>query len=268
MSGVQNLRRKKIVNKTIAWKSCPVGKGRQWSLHDLFIKVLSAFWCVKCWLHVSFLTLGWPCAVDTMFKSVHLRYNSISMVRQWWRENRLHTKCECSIGMKLSMEQWQNSVVLPCGAFVFCMCSIFPSVFLSLLPVPAWWGCFGLFLTNQPNLPTPFYSVLVSISVFMAVSTVFHSINSPKNSALSHCFSSLISASLVLSTIYLFVKVSFSPDIIFCGWLGLKHQISIYLSLLPPLLHAQKESGIILCSKFLQSLLLLPHHCPTTSMDW
>ena len=29
---------------------------------------------------------------------------------------------------------------------------------------------------NQPTLPTPFYSVLVSISVFMALSTVFRSI--------------------------------------------------------------------------------------------
>ena len=27
---------------------------------------------------------------------------------------------------------------------------------------------------NQPSSPTPFYSVLVSISVFMAVSTVLH----------------------------------------------------------------------------------------------
>ena len=34
---------------------------------------------------------------------------------------------------------------------------------------------------NQPSLPTPFYSVLVSISVFMALSTVFHLINSPDN---------------------------------------------------------------------------------------
>ena len=39
---------------------------------------------------------------------------------------------------------------------------------------------------NQPNLPTPFYSVLVSISVVMALSTVFHFINSPDNSLLSH----------------------------------------------------------------------------------
>ena len=39
---------------------------------------------------------------------------------------------------------------------------------------------------NQPSLPTPFYSVLVSVSVFVALSTVFHSINSPDNSLFSH----------------------------------------------------------------------------------
>ena len=50
-----------------------------------------------------------------------------------------------------------------------------------------WWGCCGLrFDVNQPSLPSPFHSVLVSISAFMAFSTVFHSINSPDNSPLSH----------------------------------------------------------------------------------
>ena len=39
---------------------------------------------------------------------------------------------------------------------------------------------------HQPSLPTPFCSVLVSISVFMALSTVFHSLNSPDNSPFSH----------------------------------------------------------------------------------
>ena len=43
-----------------------------------------------------------------------------------------------------------------------------------------------VFDTNQPSLPTPFYSVLMSVSVFMALSTVFHSIKSPDNSPLSH----------------------------------------------------------------------------------
>ena len=38
---------------------------------------------------------------------------------------------------------------------------------------------------NQPSLPT-LYSVRMSVSVFMALSTVFHSINSPDNSPLSH----------------------------------------------------------------------------------
>ena len=39
---------------------------------------------------------------------------------------------------------------------------------------------------DQPSLPTRFYSFLVSIPVFMDLSTVFHSINSPDNSSLSH----------------------------------------------------------------------------------
>ena len=38
---------------------------------------------------------------------------------------------------------------------------------------------------NQLSLAMPFYSVLVSASVFLAVSTVFHSINSP-SCLLSH----------------------------------------------------------------------------------
>ena len=79
----------------------------------------------------------------------------------------------------------------------------------------------------QPSLPTPFYSVLVSVSIFMALSTVFHSINSPDSSLLSWLHSSgHISALLVLSTVYLFMKVSLSPDITPNGWLGLKHQLT------------------------------------------
>ena len=43
-----------------------------------------------------------------------------------------------------------------------------------------------VFDVNQLSLPTPFHSVLVSVSVFMALSTVFHSIKSPDSSPLSH----------------------------------------------------------------------------------
>ena len=80
---------------------------------------------------------------------------------------------------------------------------------------------------NQPGLPTPFCSVLVSVSVFMTLSAVFHSINSPDNSPLSH---SVLPVSFLpywpFLTVYLFTKISLSPDIILCGWLGLKPQLT------------------------------------------
>ena len=59
-----------------------------------------------------------------------------------------------------------------------------------------------VFDKNRPSLPTPFYFVLVSVPVFMAFSTVFHSINYPDNSPLSHS---------VLLVLFL------SPDVILCG---------------------------------------------------
>ena len=52
-----------------------------------------------------------------------------------------------------------------------------------------------VFDINQPSLPTPFCSVLVSISVFMALSTVFHSIISPDNSLFSHSVLPVLSLS-------------------------------------------------------------------------
>ena len=76
---------------------------------------------------------------------------------------------------------------------------------------------------KQPSLPTPFYSVLVSISVFMALSTVFHSISPPT----ILCFLTLFFRSyLYLSTIYHSSKVFFGPDVIHSGWLGSKHQLT------------------------------------------
>ena len=72
--------------------------------------------------------------------------------------------------------------------------------------------------TNQPSLPTTFHSVLVSISVFITLSTVFYYIIFFRHlSVFSLCSFGLISVLLVLSTIYLFMKVSFSPDIIPSG---------------------------------------------------
>ena len=81
-----------------------------------------------------------------------------------------------------------------------------------------------VFDINQPSLPTPSYSVLVSISVFMALSTIFHSINSPDNSPLSHsvlrsyfCLTDPFNYIPLYESLLLFMKVSFSPDIMICG---------------------------------------------------
>ena len=49
-----------------------------------------------------------------------------------------------------------------------------------------------VFDTNQPSLPGPFHSVLVSMSVFIALSTVFHFVNSPNNTPLSHSVLSVL----------------------------------------------------------------------------
>ena len=56
--------------------------------------------------------------------------------------------------------------------------------------------------------------------------------------AFSLCSSALISTLLILSTTYLFMKVSFSPDLILCGWLGLTLELTNlprYLQLNEPL---------------------------------
>ena len=67
---------------------------------------------------------------------------------------------------------------------------------------------------NQPSLPTPFCSVFVSISVLLALSTVFF----PSVLLTTLRFLTLFFRSnLCLSTLYFYVEVSFSPDVIPCG---------------------------------------------------
>ena len=67
---------------------------------------------------------------------------------------------------------------------------------------------------NQPSLPTPFESVLVSISVFVALSTVFHSVNSPTT---RRFLALLLESYFCLSTILFFMKVSSRPDLLPSG---------------------------------------------------
>ena len=53
-----------------------------------------------------------------------------------------------------------------------------------------------VFDTNQRSLPTPFYTVLVSMSVIMALSTVFHSIISHDNFPFFHSVLRVLHVSL------------------------------------------------------------------------
>ena len=123
----------------------------------------------------------------------------------------------------------------PCLPFPFCL---YQCMRVLLVLCPCWSPrahlhvggdvAVHVFVINQPSLPSPFhlFLCLYIISVFMALSTVFHSINPPDYSAFSICSSGLIYALLVLSTTYLFIKVSLSPDIILCGSMGSEHQLT------------------------------------------
>ena len=92
-----------------------------------------------------------------------------------------------------------------------------------------WWGCWGLcFWHNPTELGHPFlFCSRVCFCLFSSFSCIsFHKF-SRQLRAFSLCSFGLMSALLVLSAMYLFKKVSISPDIIFYGWLGLKHHLTI-----------------------------------------
>ena len=67
-----------------------------------------------------------------------------------------------------------------------CFCALLKFGGPRGLPL-TWWRCCGLCQRHKPTEPAhSFYSALVSISVLLVLSTVFHSINYPDNSLLSH----------------------------------------------------------------------------------
>ena len=70
------------------------------------------------------------------------------------------------------------------------------------------------------SLPTPFYSVPVSIFFsFMALPTAFHSKISPDSSPLSHSVLPVLFLPYWSFQLYIFfMKVSLSPNIIICDW--------------------------------------------------
>ena len=91
------------------------------------------------------------------------------------------------------------------------------------------------------HIPTELaHSFLFCSCVYFCLYGLFNCISfhqfSRQLSVFSLCSPGLMSALLVLSTLYLFMKISFSPDIIPRGWLGSKHQLSNWLLCLPPTL--------------------------------
>ena len=113
-----------------------------------------------------------------------------------------------------------------------------------------------VFDINQPSLPTPVYSVLcVCFCLYGPLNCIsFHKF-SRQLFAFSLCPPGLISVLLVLSAMFFFfMKVSFSPDIVLCGWLGLKHILTNELT--KPLRDWLCWSC---CANFLQVVWQLPH---------
>ena len=122
---------------------------------------------------------------------------------------------------------------------VFC-CAFSLSDWCSLSAHPCrltftWWGCYGLCLWHKP---TKLAQSFLFLFLFLFCSCVCFCLYGPFNyisfqkfsrqlSAFLLCSSGpTSSALLVLSTVCLFMKFSFSPDIIRSGWLGSKHQIT------------------------------------------
>ena len=101
-------------------------------------------------------------------------------------------------------------------------------------PSRGWDVAVYVFDIHQPSLPLLFfYSVLVSVSVFMALSTVFHSIDSPNNSPLSHSVLPVLFLpcwSIQLSFIVIFISLDESllqPSHNLLWLTGLTYQLTL-----------------------------------------
>ena len=105
-----------------------------------------------------------------------------------------------------------------------------------------WWGCRGLCFWHIPTELA--HSFSFGTYVYFCLCGRFSGISfrkfSQRLSVFSLCSSGLISALLFLTTMYLFMKVSFSPDIFFVWLTGLKaptnclaHSLSLSFYLFP-----------------------------------
>ena len=90
----------------------------------------------------------------------------------------------------LLCDVWLTGLKIPTNSVLLLLFFFYLFFFFFSVPMGSHSRCGDVagyvFDINQPSLPTPVCSVLVSVSVFMAFSTVFHSLHSPNNSPLSH----------------------------------------------------------------------------------
>ena len=88
-----------------------------------------------------------------------------------------------------------------------------------------WWGCWSLCFWHKPTELAHILFILF-VCLFLSLWLVlFHSINSPDNSPLSHSVLPVLYLPYWSFQLYISLRDFFSPDIILCGWLGLKHQL-------------------------------------------
>ena len=114
--------------------------------------------------------------------------------------------------------------------FTLCIITLFVLYAMVLAGSPSCGGDVTVYVCdiNQPNLLTPFYSVLVSISVIMALSTVFHFRHSPDNSLFSHSVLPVLSLPCWSFQFQLYVSLRKPPLALMNPWwfLGSKHQLT------------------------------------------
>ena len=119
-----------------------------------------------------------------------------------------------------------------------------------------------VFDINQPSSPTPFIFLCPFLS--FGPSTVFLSVTSPDSSPLPHSVLLVSFLPYWLFQLYISMKVSLRPDVILCGWRGLKHQLTKFLVVMflissppPPFFVVVVTVAIIFCPPLLIPLLTI-----------
>ena len=92
-----------------------------------------------------------------------------------------------------------------------------------------WLGCYFLCLWHEPTQLAHSFLVgsCVCFCLYVALSTVFHSMNFPSNSPRSHSVLPVLFLPYWSFQLYISLKKSLpQPWYNLCGWLGLKHQLT------------------------------------------